>query len=321
MREGRAMNRNLVALLAFVLVSLPATAFAASATITVFEAKVHASPDRSSPVIHTFTENTRVSVSEEATNGFRRVRLPSGRVGYIDETAISLGGAEAQPPTPPPAEPPPPPTFAPPPPPPSAPPPGGYRYPPYRRVYYADPTAFRHLGLFLRLDLGLGYMDSSTSANRTFFTFDSSHGVAGEFALAVGGAVKENFIVAGELWTGWVPSPTLTSRGLSVPTGSTFSNALVGIGPNFTWYLMPTNVFLSVTPSLTWVNFSDVFASYTTDVGFGTRFALGKEWWVAPHWGIGVSGWFLFSFNREGGGADATWRTFAGGLGFSATLN
>jgi len=56
-------------------------------------------------------------------------------------------------------------------------------------------------------------------------------------------------------------------------------------------------------------------------VGFGTRFAIGKQWWVGPHWEIGVSSWFAFSVNREGGGSDATWSTFEGGLGFMVMLN
>ena len=52
----------------------------------------------------------------------------------------------------------------------------------------------------------------------------------------------------------------------------------------------------------------------------GTRVALGKEWWVAPHWGIGLQSWFAFSFNREGAGLP-TWKTYTGGLSFSATIN
>ena len=84
---------------------------------------------------------------------------------------------------------------------------------------------------------------------------------------------------------------------------------------------MPANVFFSVTPSLTWMNFSDVFASYTTDVGLGGRMAIGKEGGVAPHWGMASRVGFLFSFNKEGGDSDATWHTFAGGVGFAATLN
>src|SRR5690349_14587206 len=91
-------NRTATSLLAFALLLSPITALAAPATIRVFEAQVHAAPDPSSPVVYTFAENTRVSVSEDSINGFRRVRLPGGKIGYIEESALAL--AAAPPPAP-----------------------------------------------------------------------------------------------------------------------------------------------------------------------------------------------------------------------------
>jgi len=304
--------RTWTSLLAFVLLALPATVPAAPATISVFEAQVHASPDRSSPVVHTFPENTRVSVSEEAVNGFRRVRLPDGKTGYVAETDLTL--AAVRPPAP---APPPPPAFEPPPPPGFAPPPPPPRRPTYypARVYY-DPTAFRHLGFFLRLTAGLGYMGSSTSIG------DSAHGGAGEFGLALGGAVAPNMLLGAHFWgVGSLGSPD-TSGAFFPAGGGNIWVSLFGIGPSFDYYFMPQNVYVSVTPSLTWLHFSDsFFNTFDTSTGFGTRFALGKEWWVAPHVGLGLSGWFAFSFNKESGGGSPTWRTYTGGLGFSATFN
>jgi hypothetical protein len=321
-------TRNCTSLLAFALLVSPAAAAAEPATIRVFEAQVHAEPDPSSPVIHTFPENARVSVSEDSVNGFRKVRLPGGGVGYVDESALALAAArpparspppgfETPPPSPPPAVgPPPPPPFAgPPPPPPGAP----FRYP--ARRYYDDPTAFRHVGFFFRFDLGLGYLGTSTSASATGFDFDSSHGVAGEIGVQLGGAVAENALLAGHFWAASAFSPSLSLRGANVPTGGDFSSSLFGIGPSFDYYFMPQNVYLTVTPSLTWVRFSSDFDHFDSDVGFGTRLALGKEWWVSGHWGLGLAGWFAFSFNKEGAGSNATWNTYAGGLTFSATLN
>src|SRR6266496_4226862 len=291
--------------LAIALLFSPAAARAAPARISVFEAEVHAAPDPSSPVVHAFPENTRVSISEDSVNGFRKVRLPNGSIGYIEESALTFVAVRppAPAPAPPPAfEPPPPPPFAPPPPPPRP------RYYPVRR--YADPTAFRHVGFFLRLDAGLGYLGSSTSASATGFNFDSTHGVAGELALAIGGAIAENFLLAAHFWG--------TS---AIPTGGAFSVSLFGVGPSFDYYFMPNNVYVSVTPSLTWMTFSDAFNSFQTSAGFGTRFALGKEWWVGGHWGVGLAGWFAFSFNKESDAGGPTWRTYAGGLAFSSTFN
>jgi len=164
-------------------------------------------------------------------------------------------------------------------------------------------------------------MGSSTSPTATAFTFDSAHGLAGELGLALGGAVAENVLVGGHLWGVSMVSPTINSGGVAIPTGGDFSVTLFGIGPSFDYYFMPHNVYLTVTPSLTWLRFSDDFASFDSAAGFGTRFALGKEWWVTGHWGIGLAGWFAFSFNREDAGGGPTWRTFAGGLSFSTTFD
>lgn len=328
-------TRNRWVLIAFALGAWPAAASAAPAMVSVFEAQVHAAPDRSSPVIHTFAENTQVSVSETTTNGFRKVRLPNGKVGYIENSDVTLAGPEAtgpetarppnappsvQPPGPPPSVQPPPPPFGGAPPPPPPPPPPGWV--PYRRVVL-DPTAFRHVGPYLRLELGLGYLSTSTSTRAASF-IDSAHGFAGDFAFSLGGAVKENFILAGQFWGSWAAWPTLSSGGVNFNTGGSFTTSVYGIGPNFTWYLMPANVLFSVTPSLTWVDFGNYYSyygSYSSDAGFGTRFTVAKEWWVAPHWSIGVSGWFLFSFNGVGSGLHGTWDTYAGGIGFTTSMN
>ena len=304
--------RTWTSLLALGLMALPGVVRAAPATIGVFEAQVHASPDPSSPVVHTFPENSRVSVSEDSVNGFRKVRLPNGKIGYIAETDLTLAAVRPPAPTlppPPDFEPPPPPGFVPPPlPPPRR--PTSYR----ARAYY-DPTAFRHLGLFLRFDAGFGYMGTSTTIG------DSAHGGAGEFGFAVGGAVAENVLLAGHFWgAGTLGSPT--TSGAFFPPGGDFSASLFGVGPSFDYYFMPHNVYVSVTPSLTWVRFSDnFFNTFDTSAGFGTRFAVGKEWWVSGHMGLGLAGWFAFSFNKESGAGTPTWRTYTGGLGFSATFN
>jgi hypothetical protein len=312
-------HRSWPPLLALSLLLWPAAAWAAPATIAVFEAEVHAAPDATSPIVYTFPENTRVSVSEEAVNGFRKVRLPEGKIGYIDEGALRL--AAARQPAPPRSEPPPP-AYGTPPPPPGygapPPPPRPAYYPPRR--YYVDPTAFRHVGLFLRFDFGLGYQGSSTSAPATSFNFDSVHGGAGELGFAVGGAVRENVLLAAHFWGTAVASPTVTTGGTAFFSGGDFSTSLFGIGPSLDYYFMPQNVYLTVTPSLTWLRFSDVFDSFDSSAGFGTRFALGKEWWVGGHWGLGLAGWFAFSFNKESDGGP-TWKTYTGGLGFSGTFN
>ena len=67
-----------------------------------------------------------------------------------------------------------------------------------------ESTAHRHLGFFFRADLGVGYLSSSAHASDG--PFPPVSGVFGPLGLAVGGAVAENWILAGELWGGFSPS-------------------------------------------------------------------------------------------------------------------
>lgn len=72
------------------LLLVPVLASAEPATVKRFEAPARERPDASSPTVHTFVERTELSVSEEAENGFRKVRLPSGAVAWIEEAALTF---------------------------------------------------------------------------------------------------------------------------------------------------------------------------------------------------------------------------------------
>lgn len=171
-------------------------------------------------------------------------------------------------------------------------------------------TAHRHLGFALRLDAGLGYAGATSASDIT------SDGVAGSFGLLVGGAVAENLILAGDLWgTGILGSSSMMGGDTRYGIGA--------VGLNVTYYFMPVNVYVSVSPSIATLSAMShgTGASRTTDPGFGVKLGVGKEWWVGDHWGLGVAGQFLAAWNKESGAAGTTWTTVAGGLAFTATYN
>ncbi len=230
--------------------------------------------------------------------------------------ALAAGSAEAQtapPPYPPPAyPPPPPPTYTPPPPPTYTPPPPPPYYPPARVL---PPTAHRHLGFALRLDGGFGYTSSTASSSD-----QKMEGGSGAFGILIGGAVSENFILGGELWGTTAFSPTFSQGGTSVPTSDT-TFGLYAIGFNVTYYFMPANVYLSASPSISKVTINESGSSFSTDAGFGMKLAVGKEWWVGDHWGIGIAGQFFFATNKDQGFNPPTWNSAAGAIAFSATFN
>ncbi len=214
--------------------------------------------------------------------------------------ALALVGGLAQAQESPPSPPPPPPV-APWPPPPPPPPPS---------------TVHRHLGFALRLDTGIGYMASRAS------DLDATmKGATLSFGFLIGGAVAENVILAGDVWFTGAVSPTFTLGGTAVTVPGNSSLDLGGIGLNFTYYFMPVNIYVSASPSITTVSVTEAGMSARTKEGFGMKIALGKEWWIGDHWGMGVAGQLFFSSNQDQGTNPPTWGTFAGAFAISATYN
>jgi len=70
--------------------ALAAPAWGAPAVVRVFEAQAHEQPDVTSPVLHVFPEDAKLSVSEDASDGWRRVRLPDGRTGFVRDDEIAV---------------------------------------------------------------------------------------------------------------------------------------------------------------------------------------------------------------------------------------
>jgi hypothetical protein len=170
----------------------------------------------------------------------------------------------------------------------------------------------RHLGFFLRPDIGYGYMSSSgggaTIARAAFFG-----------SLHVGGALAENLLLGANVYAGGAgKSNSILIDGM-VPPVSDSATVLAGIGPEVTYYLMPANVYLSATIGLTTLAIIPVGQnSAPGHGGFGGRIGVGKEWWVSRHWGLGLVGHASESWNSVDGVTYSTWSL---GAAFSATYN
>lgn len=186
----------------------------------------------------------------------------------------------------------------------------------------------RHLGFFFRGDLNVGYLSSSSRfGGSDYALFGPTVGIA----LSAGGAVVENLVVGGEVWTASAPSPTLRVGRAAVPTTSDTSQSLTGIGPVITYYFMPINVYVAATPSLARLSLETSGTRAATRLGFGSRIAIGKEWWVHHNLGIGLAGNLLFgvqgdeaiSQNAAGNTVRTNfyWTTLGAGVGFSLTHN
>lgn len=229
--------------------------------------------------------------------------------------------APAEPAPPPSAVPASPPSAVPTPPPSAAPTPPPLQQPAASAGTQAmlDTTSHRHLGFYLRPDLGLGYLTSSEPAGTVSVTIS---GVAGLAGLAIGGAVVEDFVLAVHIFDAYASNPSVSAGGPSVSTTDT-SLTLWGIGPEATYYIQPANVYLSGTLGFTKMSFAQGNASVSTDWGFGFRAAVGKEWWAGDHWGLGIAGHVTFSTNPDpaANGSTPTLSTWTIGAAFSATYN
>ena len=229
---------------------------------------------------------------------------------------------------PPPAAYPPPGGYPPPgyPPPPAYPAPG---YPPgrYYPAPYAQaraPGAENHDGVYLRLQLGIGYTSMSASMNGT----DVSVAGAGPgFGIAVGGAVNSHLIIYGTVIDSEASDPEVKVNGQSQgSTNNGTSAGVVGIGAGLAYYL-DSNLFFagSLLASRLVVDDSNGNSLGKSEWGFTFEGLLGKEWWVSDNWGLGVSGQLLLGAMKDhatiAGEAVPTWTLAAFSVLFSATYN
>jgi opacity protein-like surface antigen len=203
--------------------------------------------------------------------------------------------------------------------PPPPPPPGYYPEPPRSAPPYRRSEQERHRGVFLRLDVGVGYMGSSYSQNGADFTVA---GAAIATSFAIGGSVARNQALAFHFWVMATGNPKVTVNGTDAGTLNNTTTSLIGLGPEYNIYT-PSNWYFSITPSLTRLHTdnSDDGSSGDTNWGFGARLAVGKEWWLGDRWGLGLAAQFTASTNTDQGDLAPTVTTFGGALAFSATWN
>ena len=169
-----------------------------------------------------------------------------------------------------------------------------------------ESTVHRHLGFFFRADIGVGYVHDSGNGTGSQATVSA---VSIPIGLAVGGAVAEDWILAAELWG--LAGPQDVN-----PPGKGF--LLWGYSVAIVHYFMPANVYVSIAPGVTRLMFVTADVGVSSDWGPGGKLAIGKEWWVGDHWGLGIAAELQVSFNKQAGDPRTT---LAPGLTFSATFN
>ena len=141
-------------------------------------------------------------------------------------------------------------------------------------------------GFFLRSTLGGGY---ARTANEEQGDRIALKGLSGDFDVAIGGMVKKNFAIHATLG-GWsLVDPTVEFNGQeAVITDAAMTVILIGGG--FTYYLGPSNTYLTASVGASTLTFDFEGESHESGTGVAFEVGLGKEWWVGDRWGLGVSG-------------------------------
>ena len=100
--KGESRMKKTIMVLGVIFISLSGfSSFAAqTAKVVVGSANLLDKPQAGGSVLGTVAQDTSISVSNAATNGFYKSRIPSGVVGWISESDILTGAAPAAKPEP-----------------------------------------------------------------------------------------------------------------------------------------------------------------------------------------------------------------------------
>ena len=127
-------------------------------------------------------------------------------------------------------------------------------------------------------------------------------GVSLGLDVSLGGAVTRNIVISGHIWGSYLTNPTVWSNGRSV----TLDNSSVtagAVGPQFTYYFVPSNWSLSGTVGVGLVSANFDGKTVNSDGGLAAQFGVAKQWYVGDRTSLGVSMHLNLSSN---GDADAT---------------
>ncbi len=181
----------------------------------------------------------------------------------------------------------------------------------------------KHKGFYLSLCGGVNFADISAKVENQYDM--KFKGAGGVFDFKIGGALKENLILHATLVSKSMSGPEISLSGKSENSSNNLTIGEAMIGAGLTYYVMPTNIFLSASIGLgnfTLIN-SDNDTSVSTDRGFSMQLKVGKEWWVSKRWGLGVALTYSKSklTNTPGGGIEEFMNSDNFGILFNATLN
>lgn len=157
-----------------------------------------------------------------------------------------------------------------------------------------------HDGFMVRLTLGLGVSllhEEGFIGNRAFSADYSGLGYAS--SLDIGASLVENLVLHARLAILDITSASPDGESDYVDTGLSLNAGL--FAPAITYYVMPINIYLTGAIGLCVMNFfhEDSDDASSTAFGLGVNLDIGKEWWIANAWGLGLAGRLWYSRNSD----------------------
>ena len=181
---------------------------------------------------------------------------------------------------------------------------------------FADEARQHDGGFFMRFSPAFGA--SSTKIEDAFGQAELS-GPAGAFEVALGYGVSRNFIVHANLGAWSMVDPKLDLDGTEFPTDD-LTMTLTCFGAGVTYYVGNSNIYLTASLGLANLTASLDDESANTDMGFAVEAAVGKEWWIARHWGLGVGGVVNYHSVPDAD-IDEKWSGTSFGIRLTLTMN
>lgn len=145
-----------------------------------------------------------------------------------------------------------------------------------------------HDGFYLSMSVGPNFSGIRNNVvNDAIYKYSGTGSI---FDLKIGGSINENLILHGTILTSSLSGPKIESNGENIKTSNSLSMDEVMVGGGFTYYMLPSNIFVSVSAGVGGFALTDEEEDIdiSTDKGFSFQLKLGKEWWISKNWAFGI---------------------------------
>ena len=184
-----------------------------------------------------------------------------------------------------------------------------------------EPGFHEHDGFFLSMSLGPGYSSTEDKSDQTSYAVTFS-GLAVAVDIRIGGTIARDLVLSGDMMGRIVQDPKLDFSGGASGTLEKASFGQYYYGAGLTYYIMPSNIFLSGSVGVSYFSLERDSERYRTDPGFGFFVKAGKEWWVGADWALGVAATFGYSsVNNEANSVTETLSGYSVNIHFNATFH